>query len=50
MILIKEDTGEDLLIDEYIKPNIIFDKQRETIITWADKESAKDLAVSFQAA
>ena len=39
---------QDLLENEVIEANISFHRQRETIITWSDKENSRDLAVSFQ--
>jgi len=38
----------DLLENEIIEASFSFHRQRETIITWSDKEKERDLAVSFQ--
>ena len=40
--------GEDLLQNELIQPHVIFQRQRDTIITWSDSLKDQDLAVSFQ--
>jgi hypothetical protein len=56
-LLSEDESGMDLLNNEFILPHIQFSKQRckfpivnslATIITWADKERQQDLAVSFQ--
>lgn len=44
----EHDSTVDLLENEVIQPHIQFHRQRETIITWTDKQRDQDLAVSFQ--
>lgn len=49
MALIQEQNDSvNLLANETIETHISFHRQRETIITWSDKEREQDLAVSFQ--
>ena len=43
----EQDNQKDLLENEVILPHIKFHRQRETIITWSDKQREQDLAVSF---
>lgn len=46
-LLQEQNSSIDLLKNEIIEPHIQFNRQRETIITWADKQRDQDLAVSF---
>jgi len=49
MVLIGEQNRfHNLLENEVIEQRISFHRQRETIITWSDKEREQDLAISFQ--
>ena len=49
MVLIGEQNKfHNLLENEVIEQRISFHRQRETIITWSDKEREQDLAISFQ--
>lgn len=47
-LLQEQNTTVDLLKNEIIEPHITYNRQRETIITWSDKQREQDLAVSFQ--
>lgn len=47
-LLQEQDSSIDLLKNEIIEPHVQYNRQRETIITWSDKQRDQDLAVSFQ--
>ena len=47
-LLQEQDSTIDLLKNEIIEPHVQYNRQRETIITWSDKQRDQDLAVSFQ--